>query len=331
MTATVCPRQELNLSSCNISDQMCADLAKALETNETLVHLNLEDNKVGNDGATALANALTHNRMLMQLNLLNQKGSRFGDATLHAFDDMFAANVTLLKIIWRLESRQSFRLTKMLTRNNDIDRRIKAGRDYADLLPEKAKALSDTLVQQRAAAAGMVGTPRQGGSSVEPSGRTSQAFSSRSSGDMDAPRPNAALSGSSVASSKTDSWRSVSIDGRSEPSVGAPQPCLVGPPRRMAVAVVSGTHASSSGPAIIHPPNPAVRPSAAGGSGVAGAAAAAATAARVVGRPRARSQVDETGAGVRGGGGRPEGGLRIAQGGDHRGPSPMIMANDHCQ
>eukprot|EP00966_Prymnesium_polylepis_P256450 5924496-Prymnesium_polylepis.1 len=49
-----------------------------------------------------------------------------GDSTLTAYLDMFNSNVTLLKIVWRLESRQSFRLTKMLTRNNDIDRRIKA-------------------------------------------------------------------------------------------------------------------------------------------------------------------------------------------------------------
>ena len=39
---------------------------------------------------------------------------------------MFDSNVTLLKIIWRLESRQSFRLNKMIVRNNDIDRRIQA-------------------------------------------------------------------------------------------------------------------------------------------------------------------------------------------------------------
>lgn len=36
---------------------------------------------------------------------------------------MTSTQVTLLKIVWRLESRQSFRLTKMLTRNNEIDRR----------------------------------------------------------------------------------------------------------------------------------------------------------------------------------------------------------------
>ena len=111
--------QELNLGACGINDECATSLASALSQNKTLIHLNLEENRIGNDGATAVAKALAQNRTLMQLNMLNQKGTRFGDATLHAFTDMFATNVTLLKIIWRLESRQSFRLTKMLTRNNE--------------------------------------------------------------------------------------------------------------------------------------------------------------------------------------------------------------------
>ena len=127
--------QELNLTNCNITDAMCSEIATALAKNTALVTLNLEKNQISNDGATSLANALAGNDMLMQMNLLGQKGTRLGDATLHAFDEMFKTNVTLLKIIWRLESRQSFRLNKMFTRNNDIDRRIKAGKEYADLLP----------------------------------------------------------------------------------------------------------------------------------------------------------------------------------------------------
>jgi hypothetical protein len=35
---------------------------------------------------------------------------------------MFDTNITLLKINWRLESRKSFALNKMITRNNEIDR-----------------------------------------------------------------------------------------------------------------------------------------------------------------------------------------------------------------
>ena len=104
---TVC--KELSLADCNIGDQMCSELAAALAVNQTLVTLSLEDNKVGNEGATQFAKALASNRSLLQLNMMGQKGQRFGDATLHAFTDMFDTNVTLLKIIWRLESRQSFR------------------------------------------------------------------------------------------------------------------------------------------------------------------------------------------------------------------------------
>jgi len=157
---TVC--QELILSECGLGDSMVGDLATALATNTTLVHIDLQGNMIKDDGATALAKAIAQNRTLMQINLLNQKGSRFGDTTLHAFCDMFDTNVTLLKIIWRLESRQSFRLNKMLVRNNDIDRRIKASRDYADLLPEKAQPIPPPLVAKRSESAAIIGlsTPR---------------------------------------------------------------------------------------------------------------------------------------------------------------------------
>lgn len=132
---TVC--QELILVENNLTDQMMADLATALTKNTALVHLQLEGNKIGNDGATSLAKSLSSNRSLLVLNLFGQKaGTKFGDTTLHAFCDMFMSNVTLLKITWRLDSRQSFRINKLVVRNNDIHKRIKDGKEYEDLLPE---------------------------------------------------------------------------------------------------------------------------------------------------------------------------------------------------
>jgi len=175
--------QELVLSDCNLGDQMAADLASALKTNNTLVHLDLQENKIKDEGATALANALAQNRTLMQLNLLNQKGSRFGDATLHAFGDMFDTNITLLKIVWRLESRQSFALNKKIVRNNDIDRRIKANRDYADLLPEKAQPISEELVAQRTESAAFVGINTPRASSMENVPNSARVDSARERGD----------------------------------------------------------------------------------------------------------------------------------------------------
>jgi len=152
--------KELNLSNTNIDDSMCESLGQALKTNTKLAHFNLEGNRVGNDGAIHLAKGLSSNRGIMVLNLMNQKGSRLGDAALTEFLAMFDSNVTLLKIVWRLESRQSFRLTKMLTRNNEIDRRIQSGRDYSDVLPPGAESLSAELIKQRAEVGQLAGTPR---------------------------------------------------------------------------------------------------------------------------------------------------------------------------
>ena len=77
---------------------------------------------------------------------------------------MFTKNVTLLKIVWRLESRQSFALNKKLVRNNDIDKRIRDGKDYADLLPEGVAPLSAALVAQRNASGfSTTSTPRGSG------------------------------------------------------------------------------------------------------------------------------------------------------------------------
>jgi len=150
---------ELKLADCNISDEIVPSLAAALVKNTSLASLDLEGNKVGNDGATSLAKALANNRSLMVLNLFGQKAStKLGDATLHAFCDMFETNVTLLKITWRLDSRQSFRINKLIVRNNDIDRRLKAGREYSDLLPTGVAPLSAETVAQRDMAASLVGT-----------------------------------------------------------------------------------------------------------------------------------------------------------------------------
>ena len=87
---------------------------------------------------------------------MNQTHSRWGDKCLDDFLEMFNFNMTLLKvgvilnseancfsapadsgnqINWRLESRKSFALNKMITRNNEIDRRKKNGIAFDDLLP----------------------------------------------------------------------------------------------------------------------------------------------------------------------------------------------------
>ena len=73
----------------------------------------------------------------------------------------------------------------MLTRNNDIDRRIKANREYADLLPEGVSpdVFSKNLIEQRSASASIIGTPRGGPESAPPSERGSAA-SNRASAEI---------------------------------------------------------------------------------------------------------------------------------------------------
>ncbi len=82
----------------------------------------LQKNRINNDGGAALARGIANNTTLVEINLMNQSNARWGDACLDAFLAMFDTNITLLKINWRLESRKSFALNKMITRNNEIDR-----------------------------------------------------------------------------------------------------------------------------------------------------------------------------------------------------------------
>lgn len=127
--------RELNLVNCSIGDRGAEFLGDALSCNRTLVSLNLEKNSLNQDGASAIARGLIRNTTLESINLMNQTCSRWGDKCLDDFLDMFNYNMTLLKINWRLESRKSFALNKMITRNNEIDRRKKNGIAYDDLLP----------------------------------------------------------------------------------------------------------------------------------------------------------------------------------------------------
>merc|ERR1712137_920230 len=48
-------------------------------------------------------------------------------------------NITLTKLTWRLDSRKSFMLAKLQTRNIEIQKRVANGSDYAHLLPDNLK------------------------------------------------------------------------------------------------------------------------------------------------------------------------------------------------
>ena len=134
--------KQLRLEGNGIGDRDCAVLAEGIAANSCLQVLDLQKNRISNDGGSALANGIAKNTSLIEINLMNQP-ARWGDGCLDAFLAMFDSNVTLLKITWRLESRKSFALNKMITRNNEIDRRKKCGMAYHDLLPAALKGCDE--------------------------------------------------------------------------------------------------------------------------------------------------------------------------------------------
>jgi len=130
--------KQLNLEGDGLGDREAAALAEGLAANTSITVLDLKKNRINNDGGSALAKGIAKNSTLVEINLMNQP-SRWGDQCLDDFLAMFDTNITLLKITWRLESRKSFALNKMITRNNEIDRRKKNGMVYNDLLPTALK------------------------------------------------------------------------------------------------------------------------------------------------------------------------------------------------
>lgn len=129
--------KELHLKQCDLDKTDVQELCTALVQNTSLLVLDLEKNKIDNDGAALLANALRSNYSIRELNLLGQAGRAFGDACLQSFIDMFDYNVTLTKIVWRLDSRKSFAINKLLVRNNTIFKNLSQNRDVTSLIPGK--------------------------------------------------------------------------------------------------------------------------------------------------------------------------------------------------
>ncbi len=126
--------KEVHLKSCDLDKVDVQELCEGIVGHTSLVVLDLEKNKIDNEGAEIIANALRNNWSIRELNLLGQQRA-FGDACLTAFVDMFDYNVTLTKIIWRLDSRKSFAINKLLVRNNTIQKNLLEKRDVSALIP----------------------------------------------------------------------------------------------------------------------------------------------------------------------------------------------------
>jgi len=132
--------KKLTLKGLEVDDAGVAVIADGLTHNKSVNTLVLEKNKIGSVGAEAIANALKQNTTLTELNLLGNK--EFGEQCLFSWIGCFEYNVTLTKIIWRLNSRQSFSINKCIARNVEIQKKLKEGKNIDSLLPKHVVGLS---------------------------------------------------------------------------------------------------------------------------------------------------------------------------------------------
>jgi hypothetical protein len=86
----------VNLSNCQIGDQMAKIFAGSLQKNTSLQKLYLGNNTIGNDGIKALGKAIAQNRSLEVLNL---HSCTIGDTGAAALAAMLKANGTLKELI----------------------------------------------------------------------------------------------------------------------------------------------------------------------------------------------------------------------------------------
>jgi len=125
----------LILRECEIVDAGVEALGKALAQNTTIEDVNLEGNKLTTKGVIAFSQGLASNTSVKTLNLMNQSQKVIGEDALEQFILMFETNLTLTKLMWKVDSRRTWHLSKLITRNVEIGRRLAGGAGIEDLLP----------------------------------------------------------------------------------------------------------------------------------------------------------------------------------------------------
>merc|ERR1719343_1699383 len=127
----------LVLRECEIVDKGVEAIAAALERNHTIEELDLQQNHITTQGVIALAGGLEKNQGVRTLNLLNQTQKVIGDEAVERLIAMFEHNTTLTKIIWKVTSRRSWEVSKLITRNVSIQKAKTSGTDASHLMPTK--------------------------------------------------------------------------------------------------------------------------------------------------------------------------------------------------
>lgn len=137
------------LSNCGISSAGAVALAEMLKVNSTITDLDLDNNKITNEGTQAILAAIKENTGLLELHLLGNTVP--GEGALTTLVESFEYNTKLVNIIWRLESRQSFKINQCLTRNKEIARRLKIGKSVDDVDPNIRRETEKRILAEREA------------------------------------------------------------------------------------------------------------------------------------------------------------------------------------
>jgi len=138
---------EVKLSDCGISTNGANAFAETLKVNSTITVLDLSNNKIDNAGIQAIAEAIRHNNALTELHLLGNQEP--GEIALSTLIESFEYNTALLNIVWRLTSRQSFKINQCLTRNKEIERRKKLGKSIDDIDPNIRRETEKRILAER--------------------------------------------------------------------------------------------------------------------------------------------------------------------------------------
>ncbi len=141
------PVTTLLLKDCNIGPVGAAALGSMLADNTSITTIDLSANKaLGEEGAVALAEGLANNTAVTELNLMGLLGAAVkSELVCSAFIKMYETNLSLKKIIWRLDHPLAHQLARLATRNNSIARRISQDKPFADLLPDALKDQAVTV------------------------------------------------------------------------------------------------------------------------------------------------------------------------------------------
>ena len=68
---------------------------------------------------------------------------KISEEALESFITMFQTNLALTKLMWKVDSRRTWEVSKLITRNVEIGRRKAAGASIQDLLPAKLRKDAD--------------------------------------------------------------------------------------------------------------------------------------------------------------------------------------------